>query len=130
MSAVDILKKYSIKQKLIRTEILDILIKSRSSLSSSEIRSIITIPTDKVTVFRILNLFIKAGFVHLGHSTKPAMKYFFCENPSNTFVNFYCIKCNQTFSLNVPSVSIAKKPKGFNACKIYFSVKGICGNCV
>jgi Fe2+ or Zn2+ uptake regulation protein len=130
MTAIELLKKYNIRVSKIREEILETLIKSKSSLSCSDILRLITITKDRTTVHLTLKLFVKKGFVNYAFSSEAKLKFIFnSENDKNIDVLFKCTSCNRSFYFSNQKIPIQLIPDNFDIRKVLYHVNGICSDC-
>jgi Fur family ferric uptake transcriptional regulator len=130
MTAIELLKKNNIRVSKIREEILEALIKSKSSLSCSDILKLVTITKDRTTVYLTLKLFIKKGFVNYAFSSEAKLRFIFnSENDKNINVLFKCISCNKSFYFSNQKIPIQLIRENFDIRKVLYYVTGICSDC-
>ena len=91
-------------------------------------------PMDKVSIFRVLELFVEKEMVHVIEDGSRSMKYELCRGKSHhslsdQHVHFYCTSCKETFcfeDIALPSVEV---PEGFRPKTGNFTLKGLCPKC-
>jgi Fe2+ or Zn2+ uptake regulation protein len=130
MTAIELFKKYNIRASKIREEILEVLIKNKSSLGCSDIVKLITTTKDRTTVHLTLKLFVKKGFVKYAFSSEAKLRYFFnSENDRSINVLFRCISCDRSFYFSDQKIPIQLIPENFDIRKVSYCINGICSDC-
>ena len=129
---------FDLKMKLTRnttakSEILDLITKSKVALSHAEIQVLIKGSCDRVTIYRVLERLINEDVIHKTVNLDGTVKYASCshlhENHSHNHVHFSCEKCNLVTCLdNVePKFTV---PKEYQVKEVNFTLMGLCPDCV
>lgn len=89
---------------------------------------------DKVSVFRVLELFAEKDVVHVIEDGSRSVKYELCGNPNHhsiddQHVHFYCEQCKETFCFETVKVPVVEMPESFAPRAINYMVKGRCPKC-
>jgi len=131
--AADILKEYSLKQTAGRLAILMVLLKAGKPLSHKDICSALgDLYYDPVSVYRSLDSFIEAGFVHRVEDDNRTWLFALCtcEKISHCHPHFFCRRCGKCECLkmcNIPAISELQQDYIVEEQRYY--IKGICGSC-
>jgi Fur family ferric uptake transcriptional regulator len=135
MQSVEILKTFGLYDTTSRSEILDILIKSKLALSMTEIRDMLGQACDRVTLYRNLKLFTEKGILHQIQIDGQLVKYVLPENivkPEmiyNEHLHFKCMQCEEVKCLTDRTLENISLPEGYKMLGTNFVVFGICNVC-
>lgn len=132
--SVQLLKDRGYKITKPRLAVLDVLSKAELSLSAYDIEERIpkNIPTNVVTVYRVLNVFEELGIVHRIHTKEGYVR---CDFELQHGCHYFavCDKCGRTDEFLYDDPCLLKKivPKNlpFKNLKHITEVSGICNNC-
>lgn len=131
--AADILKEHSLKQTAGRLAILKVLLKAGKPLSHKDICAVLgDLYYDPVSVYRSLDSFIEAGFVHKVEDDNRTWLFALCtcEESSHCHPHFFCRSCGKCECLktcNIPAISELQQDYIVEEQRYY--IKGVCGNC-
>ena len=131
--ASDILKKYSLKQTAGRIALLKILLEAEKPLSHREICTALGgLYYDPVSVYRSLESFIGAGFVHKIEDDNRSWLFALCtcEENSHCHPHFFCRSCGKCECLrNYKMPAIAGLENSYIVEEQRYYIKGICNSC-
>ena len=131
------LRYYFNKMKLTRnttakSEILNLITKSKVALSHSEIQTLTKGMCDRVTIYRVLERLIKEDLIHKAVNLEGTIKYASCshthENHSHNHVHFSCQKCNLVTCLDTVEPQFTL-PINYQIKEVNFTLTGLCPNC-
>lgn len=135
MQASEILKRFSLYDTASRSDILNILIKSKLALSVTEIRHMLEQDCDRVTLYRNLKLFTNKGILHQIHVDGQVSKYVLPDNIVKPDLNysehlhFKCTYCEEVKCLTEYTLDRMELPEGYKMLGTNFVVFGICNMC-
>jgi Fur family ferric uptake transcriptional regulator len=115
-----------------KQEILKILSDNHTALSQDMIEEKLTIPADRVTIYRILNSFCKDGITHKVVAEDGKSYFALCNtcsthNHHHDHFHFKCSVCNNIECLK-QTIDISL-PKGYSVTDMNCIVNGICAKC-
>ena len=123
----------TVRNTAAKSEILDIISKSKPALSHSEIQAALSVDCDRVTIYRVLERLLTEEAIHKVVNIDGVVKYASCnacaEKHNHNHVHFSCEKCKSVTCLkNV--IPVFQLPKKYKAREINFMVAGLCPDCV
>ncbi|MEM9835614.1 MAG: transcriptional repressor [Bacteroidota bacterium] len=115
-----------------QSAVLELLQQESKALSHDSISAILGTEMDRVTIYRILNRFVKDGIVHriVGDDGR---QYFATSHAkdshdhSQPHVHFRCVDCDQVEC--VPGEVGYQLPKGYRVDNCNIILSGVCQNC-
>ena len=119
----DLLKKAGYKITQPRKSVIDFLIKQKKPVSAQYIFDNLKKDLDKVTVYRILDVFEKLGIVFQEHYKKQALYYLANEQHHHII----CRQCGHTDC--VPCYHNFEEIKNFQNVKHNLVLSGLCNKC-
>lgn len=134
INPVNILKEHDLKHTKQRVRVLEEIAMDDTAISQPELEKKFGNEIDRVTLYRILNVYEEKGILHRVLDRNGTANYAICS-PSCTaevhhdeHVHFNCTICQKIYCLNiiVPSV---KMPAGYLASSINSTAYGICKSC-
>ncbi|MBM4234981.1 MAG: transcriptional repressor [Firmicutes bacterium] len=131
--AAEILKEHSLKQTAGRLAILLVLIKAGKPLSHKDICSVLGDHFyDPVSVYRSLDSFVEAGFVHRVEDDNRTRLFALCtcEKSSHCHPHFFCRRCGKCECLkkfDIPAISELQQDYIVEEQRYY--LKGVCSCC-
>ena len=105
------------------------------ALSESDIEKGISIPCDRVTIYRTLATFLEKGILHKVLDDAGVTKYALCSSDcqdgahNHNHVHFKCGQCGETVCMDEVSLPAFQLPVGFQAQETNVLVKGTCDKC-
>jgi len=131
--ARNILKAAKLYRTECRTAILKVLLKTNQPLSQDEIaRRLGKHHFNKVSIYRTLESFCKAGLVHKAFMHERAWHFELAQDCSETqcHPHFTCTNCGDTHCLTEMTLPMAKSPhKGFVIRRQQVRLEGLCPAC-
>ena len=116
-----------------RISILNVLFQAGSPLSQEQISKRLGKNSfDKVTIYRTLESFVKAGLVHKAYMDKRASHYELAHNctEKQCHPHFTCTNCGETFCLKDTFIPLIKGlEKGFVISRQQVRIEGLCSSC-
>ena len=114
-----------------KTEILQLIQKSKAALSHAELQELLTGLCDRVTIYRVLERLLKEDKIHKAITTEGVIKYAACQSTDDhhhNHVHFNCTKCKTTSCLNgiEPQLQL---PSDYKVETSNFTLSGICPDC-
>jgi Fur family ferric uptake transcriptional regulator len=121
----------------IRIEVLRIFEATKHVLSSTDILDKITVQSDRVSVFRILNAFEEAGILHTLPNQNGTTLYGLCADTcskhghvhQDAHAHFTCNQCKNTFCISLDSKQSFQLPN-YQVESAEIILKGTCPNCI
>jgi len=136
MKSENIFTKHRIKSTQRRKAVLEIFLKNKRALSHSEIQGFLSQKMDRVTLYRILDVFEKNGLLHRVPDDEVAVKYALCEHGheldhahSDNHPHFKCASCGDTQCLEDVEIPTFKIPKTYLVQDQFVLLSGLCANC-
>jgi Fur family ferric uptake transcriptional regulator len=135
MESSDILEKVGLRKTAFRKELLSLFLNINSSLSVEEIRSGIKDNSDKVTIYRALEVFEKHGIIHKVPDRDQRLRFARCSSECSTHkhnhkhVHFICDDCGKTYCLNDMHPHSFTQYEGFHIRSSETILKGCCNHC-
>jgi len=132
-TAAAILKKHGLKQTAGRIALLKVLLEALSPLSHKEIHAALgDLYYDPVSIYRSLESFIEAGFVHKIDDENRSWLYALCtcEENSHCHPHFFCRNCGKCECLSnykIPLIENLNNDYVVEEQRYY--LKGICSSC-
>jgi Fur family transcriptional regulator, ferric uptake regulator len=117
-----------------RIRILSILKAAPSPLSHADIENLLAKAReeiDKVTLYRVLDWLVDAGFALKSLDTRGVFCYMAADENKNhaRHVHFRCIACGGVYCLDTPVPHPPKLPSGFHLTRMNMDIQGECGHC-
>ncbi len=135
MEPAVILSNHNLKKTAFREKLLSVFMSnSERALSNSEIELALG-EHDRITLYRTLKSFEKAGIIHQASNHQNIVQYAICHsdcnmhNHNDDHIHFSCESCGTTSCLNDISSEVLKLPKGYKIKEITLSVTGVCPQC-
>lgn len=130
-----ILRKYNLKNTMVRRVILDQFIQSDHALSHKDIEDKLSRDFDRVTIYRNLNSFEQSGIIHQVRGDENVKLYALCHenctdhNHLDSHVHFKCEQCGKTFCLDEVEIPAISLPKGYAINELSYLAIGTCDSC-
>lgn len=91
-------------------------------------------PTDKASIFRVLELYTQKDIVHTIEDGSRSLKYELCHgygehSATDQHPHFYCEECGRVFCFDNIAIPQLSLPDGFEVKSINFMFKGKCPKC-
>jgi len=134
-SADDILKRRQLSITDSRKKILSLFLNGTGALSHGDIEKKVGEKFDRVTIYRILQIFLEKGIIHSIPTADNSVQYALCKDECTSghhhdnHVHFVCNLCGNTVCLEDVIVPAVKLPKGFSSSQVEMIVSGVCKEC-
>ena len=132
-SATDILKQHEQRITNGRVALLELLMESPKAFPFSELEQQLSVPIDRVTIYRTLQTFEAIGLITRMVDHKGTCVYMInLEEHKNLSVHphLYCTACDEIVCLpGLPEEYLAKLEK-YEIEEIYFLMQGKCRECL
>lgn len=129
-----ILIDHNLKQTRQRVVVLNEIIGKDAAVSQPELEKKLGKEIDRVTLYRILNVYEEKGILHKIIDANGTFNYAVCTGKCTTnhhvdeHLHFNCNRCKKIYCLNVriPKIDV---PSGFTADSMNLIAYGICDKC-
>ena len=129
----DLLRSANLRRTGPRVSILRALLGARGPRTADEIAERLGRPApNRVTVYRVLESFLKAGIVHKAFLDERTWHFELADNctESQCHPHFTCTDCGDTHCMTEITLPMAKSPrKGFVIGRQRVQLDGLCPNC-
>ena len=132
-SATDILKQYSQRTTDGRVALLELLMDSPKAFALSDIEKKISIPIDRVTIYRTLHTFESIGLVTKVVDHKGTCQYMYNfdnHRKLSTHPHLKCKQCGKVVCLPCLPNEYLNKLEKFEIDEMYFLMEGTCSDCL
>lgn len=136
MGVINVLSKNNLKKTKVRVELLNLFSNSRSSFSVQELRAKLQSTSDKVTVYRALELFEKNGIIHRVPDKYNNLRYAFCKEQcseqghSHNHAHLVCDTCSDTFCIEEIVVPEIVNVQEYEVQNYDLIINGKCKHCM
>ena len=132
--AIQMLTECHLSKTPHRIAVLEILIRAERLLSAAEIADVMgkTKGINKVTIYRMLTTFRKAGIVREFAAEEGIKHYEIACRHNPVHPHFYCVKCRTLACLSAlssPGYQGWLKGQGFKAENVSIHISGVCAQC-
>ncbi|MBK7409360.1 MAG: transcriptional repressor [Saprospirales bacterium] len=130
-----ILTNSNLRKTPIRLQVLQLLLREETALSSQQLESNLHKP-DRITLYRTLRTFEQKGIVHQVVDGTNNPKYALCLNACNEHqhldqhAHFHCVQCGKTICLTEVSQPSIHTPAGFVVQSSHLALQGFCPDCI
>jgi Fur family ferric uptake transcriptional regulator len=131
---INILKEHSLKHTRQRVRVLEEIAMDTVAISQPELEKKFGKEIDRVTLYRILNIYEDKGILHRIMDQNGTANYAICsascsaEHHHDEHVHFNCTSCAKIYCLDV-TVPTVTMPGGFTATTVNSTAYGICEKC-
>lgn len=116
-----------------KKQILEFIQNSPNAVSHGDIYSKMEELCDRVTIYRVLERLVNENKIHKIVNVDGVINYATCHSCTNihyhNHVHFSCEKCKAVTCLNENEINFSL-PKNYIFKESFFTVSGICPNCV
>lgn len=131
---VNILKEHDLKHTKQRVRVLEEIALDQVAISQPELEKKLGKEIDRVTLYRILNIYEDKGILHRIMDMNGTANYAICSSSCSEHhhhdehLHFNCTNCLKIYCLevNIPKVNM---PDGFTATTFNTTAYGICKKC-
>jgi Fur family ferric uptake transcriptional regulator len=133
-STESILTGHQLRITASRKAVLDAFIHHPHALSQPDLEKMLPQKCDRVTIYRILDSFLKKGILHKVPDNEGKQKYALCESCTDhhhhdEHLHFKCTRCGKTECLDdipMPSITL---PQGYRIEEWHLLLQGLCKEC-
>lgn len=117
-----------------RLRVLEMMAQKTTATSQPDLENLIG-DVDRVTLYRILNVFEEKGIIHKVFDLNGTANYAICTSNCqehlhhDEHLHFNCTVCNKVYCLNDLSLPAFNLPPGFSAEGFTLYASGICPKC-
>jgi len=135
MNTKEILQTNNLRNTASRAAILSIFSQRDVALSEPDIEESLTIPCDRVTIYRTLTTFLEKGIIHKVLDDTGVMKYALCSEScqngdhQHDHVHFKCSHCGHTICIEGVSIPAIPLPQGYEMNEVNVLIQGVCEKC-
>lgn len=129
-----LLKRHQLKRTEARLRVLELLVNKKTATSQPDLENVIA-DVDRVTLYRILNVFEEKGIIHKMFDLNGTANYAICSSDCDEHhhhdehLHFNCTKCKNVYCLDEMDMPPIVLPPGFKLDKLSFSATGLCPKC-
>ncbi|SDS60938.1 Fur family transcriptional regulator, ferric uptake regulator [Mucilaginibacter mallensis] len=129
-----LLDHHHLKKTGPRLRVLSMMSSKNTATSQPDLENLMH-DVDRVTLYRILNVFEEKGIIHKVFDLNGTANYAICHsnceehNHQDEHLHFNCTVCNNVYclnDLNLPSINL---PAGFKAENFTLYASGLCPKC-
>lgn len=130
-----LLRKHNLKVTVPRLSVLSVISEKETATSQPDLEKVLGKSVDRVTLYRVLNVFEEKGILHKIFDLHGTATYALCSEEcpehihSEDHVHFTCSKCNSVYCLNEVTIPTIETPKGFRVDAVGINAVGICAQC-
>jgi Fur family transcriptional regulator, ferric uptake regulator len=117
-----------------RLRVLSMMAEKNTATSQPDLEGIMS-DVDRVTLYRILNVFEEKGIIHKVFDLNGTANYAICtsncqeHHHHDEHLHFNCTQCNKVYCLNDLSLPAFNLPPGFKAEAFTLYATGVCPQC-
>ena len=133
--ASEILKSHKLRNTPFRLKVLQLFLSSgHQALSNASLENALE-DFDRITLYRTLKSFEKAGIIHQAIDGSSETKYAICHddcsehNHQDNHAHFLCNKCGNTYCIDNVVDTSYRLPKQFQLQKVHIALEGLCASC-
>lgn len=134
MDAEKVLNNAGLRVTKQRITVLKLLLSKKEPMSHGEISQLLSVPMDRVTLYRTLGSLHKHSIVHSVKGLDGIER--FCIHSTDTtgcpgdHLHFLCLECGKMFCLTEQKMQRVTVPDGFKVYGKQFVVYGSCPSCL
>lgn len=134
INPVNVLKAHSLKHTRQRVRVLEEIVADNVAISQPELEKKLGKEIDRVTLYRILNVYEDKGILHRVMDRNGTANYAICSSSCSEkhhhdeHVHFNCTSCAKIYCLEI-TVPQLMMPGGFRAGAVQTTAYGICEKC-
>lgn len=113
-----------------RVQVLEVLAKATRPASHADIEATLSVPMDKVTLYRTLDRLVAAGLLRKTVGDDRITRFACMDDAQHhQHAHFHCDECGMVYCLPVKPPKAPKVPEGFVVDSLDLHVHGHCSNC-
>lgn len=121
------------RNTIARTQILNLLTKSKTALSHAEIETMLNGLCNRVTIYRVLDRLAEDNLVHKIVNVDGHLKFAACHSCTDqhhhNHVHFSCLECGSVTCLEEVK-PVFEIPQKYKIQEVNFMVSGLCPACI
>lgn len=131
----NILRKHHLKVTHPRLTVLEKIFHKDTATSQPELEKSVGDDIDRVTLYRVLNVFEEKGIIHKIFDLHGTATYALCSPQCTTHqhhdehVHFTCSVCNSVYCLQEIKLPAISTPIGFHIDQVAVNAIGVCNKC-
>jgi len=133
---IRLLEASAVKPTPMRMLVLEQMLKQSSNLSLTELERLLY-PSDRITIYRTLQTFVKSGIAHAIDTANSGSVYALCadgcshEAHADQHPHFICENCKKISCCTDFIYTLQQKPntQSYVINKIEMTIKGLCAEC-
>ena len=129
-----LLEKHQLKKTGPRLRVLSMMADKDTATSQPDLENLIN-DVDRVTLYRILNVFEEKGLIHKVFDLNGTANYAICSPECgehlhrDEHLHFNCTQCNNVYCLNELDLPVFNLPPGFKIHGFTLYASGLCPKC-
>lgn len=129
-----LLDKHQLKKTAPRLRVLSMMYSKNTATSQPDLESVMN-DIDRVTLYRILNVFEEKGIIHKVFDLNGTANYAVCHSNCEAnhhhdeHVHFNCTNCKNVYCLNELTLPQITLPGGFRPTGFTLYASGLCPKC-
>jgi Fur family ferric uptake transcriptional regulator len=129
-----LLDRHHLKKTGPRLRVLSMMADKNTATSQPDLESLMH-DVDRVTLYRILNVFEEKGIIHKVFDLNGTANYAICTSDCqehlhhDEHLHFNCTKCNNVYCLDDVTLPAFNLPPGFKAAGFTVYATGLCPKC-
>jgi Fur family ferric uptake transcriptional regulator len=129
-----LLAKHSLKKTGPRLRVLSLMAAKNTATSQPDLENLVS-DVDRVTLYRILNVFEEKGIIHKVFDLNGTANYAICtsncveHHHNDEHLHFNCTQCNNVYCLNELNLPAFDLPAGFELEGFTLYASGLCPKC-
>jgi len=129
-----LLDQHHLKKTAPRLKVLSMMADKETATSQPDLESLMN-DVDRVTLYRILNVFEEKGIIHKVFDLNGTANYAICTSNCqehmhhDEHLHFNCTQCNNVYCLNDLSLPSFDLPSGFKVDGFTLYASGLCPDC-
>lgn len=129
VDAKQVLKERGIRPTRLRIKVLEVLMSSEKSFSFTEMHEYCKKGQDRVTIYRIFNIYYSKGLIDKAIDTDGLVRYFYCGERHDFHPSFRCRQCGSIATLSPLPDFYRKELDCHQVDDAVLLFAGICKNC-
>ena len=119
----------------VREGVLQCFMQDERALSQPDLEEQLSIPCDRVTIYRTLTTFLEKGIIHKVLDDGGVMRYALCnheckeDDHHHDHVHFKCTNCHKTICIDQVHIPVFSLPSGYQMKEVNVLMQGICDQC-
>jgi Fur family transcriptional regulator, ferric uptake regulator len=125
----NILRQHHISITRARLAMLQVFLRTNGALTYDNFLNHPSLQLNRVTIYRVLNLFADKNIIHRVPATDNINRYLMQQASAIVHSNFMCTKCKRIIPLETIVSPKVKLPKDFMQQNVEIIIGGLCASC-